>query len=191
MLTAKYIDTGEEVDITKFDNPRLNIDKDRLCCKLCNGKVSLKHGMLRAKHFFHIRTCTSNLDRHPESPQHNLGKEIIGKHLKDYWSEYAEAEIKFEFIVPEINRIIDVAMVFPSGWVVAHELQLAGITTEHLEKRTNDYRELGIDTFWWLGKSADTKANREWAIERYGHSLSIDYELLDTKIKDLQKGQEI
>lgn len=27
MLTAKYIDTGEEIDITKFDNPRLKIYK--------------------------------------------------------------------------------------------------------------------------------------------------------------------
>ncbi|WP_336702929.1 competence protein CoiA [Chryseobacterium indologenes] len=191
MLTAKYIDTGEEIDITKFDNPRLNIDKNRLHCKLCNGKVSLKHGMLRAKHFFHINSCNSNFERHPESPQHNLGKEIIAQHLKEYWSEYADAEIKFEFVVPEINRIIDIAMVFPSGWVVAHELQLAGITTEHLEKRTNDYRELGIDTFWWFGKSADTQANRQWAIERYGHSLSVEYELLDAQIKNIQKGQKI
>ncbi|WP_409013227.1 competence protein CoiA family protein [Chryseobacterium sp. JUb7] len=99
--------------------------------------------------------------------------------------------MKFEFVVPEINRIIDIAMVFPSGWVVAHELQLAGITTEHLEKRTNDYRELGIDTFWWFGKSADTKANRQWAIERYVHSLSVKYELLDAQIKNIQKGQKI
>ncbi|MCS3533075.1 competence protein CoiA family protein [Chryseobacterium sp. JUb7] len=82
MLTAKYIDTGEEIDITKFDNPRLNIDKNQLRCKLCNGKISLKHGMLRAKHFFHISSYNSNFERHPESPQHNLGKEIITQHLK-------------------------------------------------------------------------------------------------------------
>lgn len=191
MLTAKYIDTNEELDITKYDNPRESIDKNRLCCKLCNGKVSLKSGLLRAKHFFHIATCTSDFERHPESPQHNLGKEIIAKHLKEYWAEYSNTEIRFEYPIPEIKRIIDIAMIFPNGWIVAHEIQLAGITTENLEKRTNDYRNFGIDTFWWLGKTADSKANREWAIEKYGHSLSIEYELLDARVKDLQKSKKI
>ena len=191
MLTAKYIDTNEEVDITKIDNPRETIDKNRLCCKLCNGRVSIKDGMLRAKHFFHISDCTSDFEKHPESPQHNLGKELVGKHLKEYWKEYSNAEVRFEFPVPEVKRIIDIAILFPNGWVVAHEIQLSSITTETLEKRTNDYRDLGIDTFWWLGKSADSKANREWAIEKFGQSLSIDYELLNSEIKNLQKGKEI
>mgnify|MGYP001952948993 CR=1 FL=1 len=91
----------------------------------------------------------------------------------------------------EVKRIIDIAMIFPNGWIVAHEIQLSSITTENLENRTNDYRKLGIDVFWWFGKSADKKANREWAIEKYGQSLSINYELLDSKYKDLQKGKNI
>ena len=191
MLTAKYKDTNEELDITKYDNPREQIDKQRLCCKFCSQKVSIKDGMFRAKHFFHINNCTSDYEIHPESPQHNLGKEIIAKHLKLYWKEYANTEIRFEYPIQEMKRIIDIAMIFPSGWIVAHELQLAPITVEHLEKRTNDNRELGIDTFWWFGKSADTKTNREWAIEKFGQSLSIDYQLLDAKVKDIQKGKEI
>ena len=191
MLTAKYRDTNEEIDITKFENPREFIDKERLCCKLCEGRVSIKHGLLRAKHFFHISPCTSTFEKHPESVQHNLGKEIIANHIKEYWKEYSNTEIRFEYPVPEINRIIDIAMLFPNGWIVAHEIQLASITTEILEKRTNDYRELGIDTFWWLGKSADTKTNREWAIEKFGQSLSIDYEILDSKVKDMQKGTSL
>lgn len=191
MLTAKYIDTQEELDITKFDNPREEIDKSRLCCKFCEQPMSIRAGMLRTKHFYHLSPCTSDYERHPESPQHNLGKALIAKHLKLYWKEYANSEIKLEFPIEEMKRIIDIAMVFPSGWIVAHELQLASITTEHLEKRTNDYRELGIDTFWWFGKSADTKANRQWAIEKFGQSLSIDYDILDAKIKDIQQGKEI
>lgn len=191
MLTAKYKDTGEELNITKFENPRNEIDKERLVCKFCKGKVSIKDGMLRAKHFFHINTCTSDFERHPESPQHNLGKEIIGNHIKEYWNEYAKAEIKFEYPVKEVKRIIDVAMIFPNGWIVAHEIQLSSITIESLENRTNDYRNLGIDVFWWLGKSADTKANREWSIEKYGQSLSIDYKVLDSRVKDLYKGKKI
>jgi competence CoiA-like predicted nuclease len=191
MLTAKYKDTDQELDITKFENPRNEIDKERLVCKFCDGKISIKDGKLRAKHFFHINNCTSDFERHAESPQHNLGKELIAKHIKEYWSEYSNAEIKFEYPIKEVKRIIDIAMLFPNGWIVAHEIQLSSITTENLENRTNDYRKLGIDVFWWFGKSADKKANREWAIEKYGQSLSIDYELLDSKYKDLQKGKNL
>lgn len=191
MLTAKYIDTNEELDITKIDNPREVIDKKRLCCKFCNGQLSIKQGLLRAKHFFHVNKCTSDFERHPESPQHNLGKEIIANHIKTNWEEYGSAEIKFEYILSEIKRIADIAMIFPSGWIVVHEIQLASITTEHLEKRTNDYRRLGIDTIWWLGKSADSKANQEWCIDRFGFSLSIDYSILNAEVKSLQKGKAI
>lgn len=191
MLTAKYIDTNEELDITIIDNPREVVDKERLCCKFCNGRVSIKQGLLRAKHFFHINICTSDFERHPESPQHNLGKEIIANHIKINWEEYGSAVVKFEYIVPEIKRIADIAMIFPSGWIVVHEIQLAPITNEQLENRTNDYRKLGIDTIWWLGKSADTKANQEWSIDRFGFSLSIDYSILDAEVKSLQKSKTV
>jgi hypothetical protein len=58
MLTAKYIDTKEIIDITKFSNPRQEIDKKKLVCKLCDNPVSIRHGLVRAKHFYHLSTCT-------------------------------------------------------------------------------------------------------------------------------------
>jgi len=62
---------------------------------------------------------------------------------------------------------------FPTGWRVAHEVQLASITTEHLQERTNDYTLAGIDVVWWLGKSADTETNRAWCRCTFGYALSL------------------
>lgn len=188
MLTAKYIDTKEEIDITKFDNPRESIDKSRLCCKFCDGKMSVRQGLTRCNHFYHLTACTSDFERHPESIQHNFGKQLIAEHVKKYWDEFSKVKIIYEYPLPEINRIADVAMIFPSGWVVVHEIQLSSITSENLQKRTNDYQSIGIDTFWWLGKSADSPANRKWCIEKFGYSLCIDYEILDSRAKELRKG---
>jgi len=187
MLTAKYKDSSVEIDITKFDNPRESIDKSRLCCKFCNERISIKQGLLRINHFYHLSTCKSDFERHPESIQHNYGKRLVAEHVKKYWEDFSSVEIKFEFALPEIKRIADIAMIFPSGWIVVHEIQLANITIENLKKRTDDYQRIGIDTFWWLGKSADSTTNRTWCIEKFGYSLSLNYEILDSKAKLLQK----
>jgi len=188
MLTAKYLDTGETIDITKLENPRTQIDKSRLGCKFCSGKMSIRQGLLRARHFYHLSACTSDFARHPESAEHNIGKELIAKHVKEFWKEYSEVNIDYEYPISEIKRIADIAMIFPSGWIVVHEIQLASITNEQLQKRTEDYNSIGIDTFWWLGKSAKTPENQKWCIEKYGYSLSLDYEILQARAKDLYIG---
>lgn len=187
MLTGKYLDTDEIIDITKFENPRMDIDKNRLVCKFCNTPLSIKHGLVRAKHFFHKSPCTCDFERHPESAEHNLAKELIANHVIEFWGEYAKVTLMYEYPLPEIKRIADIGMLFPSGWLVVHEIQLSSITNELLNKRTDDYNSIGADVIWWLGKSADTRQNREWCIEKYGYSLSIDYELLSTKAKNFQK----
>ncbi len=186
MLTAKYIDTEEILDITKIPDPRKALDKQRLVCKHCNGSVSIRHGLIRAKHFYHLSPCTSDFASHPESAEHNLAKELIAGHVKAAWSEYSDAKVVYEYAIPEIRRIADVAMLFPNGWIVVHEIQLASITTENLQLRTDDYNKAGIDTIWWLGKTADSAANRAWSIKNYGYSLSIDYEVLEERAKSLQ-----
>jgi competence CoiA-like predicted nuclease len=187
MLTAKYIDTKEIIDITKFSNPRQEIDKKKLVCKLCDNPVSIRHGLVRAKHFYHLSTCTCDFERHPESAEHNLAKELIANHVIQYWSEYSKVQVVYEYPLSEIKRIADIAMLFPSGWLVIHEIQLSSITSEQLQKRTNDYNSIGADVIWWLGKGADSTANRSWCVEKYGYSLSLDYEILSGKAKSFEK----
>lgn len=191
MLTAKYIDTGDILDITKIKNPRAEIEKTRLVCRFCEKPLMIKQGVIRIKHFAHIATCTTTMQRHPESIEHNLGKELLAEHVKKYWREYSNVRVEFEYILPEIGRIADIAMIFPSGWIVVHEVQLAAITNEELNKRTEDYASIGVDCVWWLGKSADTRNNQEWCIYKFGYSLSIDYEVLRSKVKSLQKEEDI
>ena len=187
MLTSKYIDTEEELNITKFKYPRIKIEKKRLVCKFCNGSVSIRHGLVRAKHFYHLQPCTCDFERHPQSAEHNLGKELVSNHVKEFWKEFSKVQVHYEYALPDIKRIADIAMIFPSGWVVIHEIQLSSITNEQLQNRTNDYNSLGADVIWWLGKSADTLANRKWCFEKYGYSLSIDYELLKTQAENFNQ----
>ena len=73
-----------------------------------------------------------------------------------------------------MRRIADVAVLFPNGWRVAHECQLAAITTQELTQRTEDYLHAGVDVIWWLGKSAATPANIAWCLEQRGFVLRLD-----------------
>lgn len=66
------------------------------------------------------------------------------------------AEIIFEKriqIRPDKYRIADVAVVYPSGMLEAHEIQLAAITKSEIQERTDDYAEAGCAAQWWLGKN--------------------------------------
>jgi competence CoiA-like predicted nuclease len=166
--------TGERVDITKIEHPRLHLKSDALICQLCEQPVIIKAGLLTRPHFAHRSHCSTDYHNHPESIEHLLGKEMVARGLKEEFAEYAQADIQYEVKVPEVKRVIDVMASFPNGWRVAHEIQLAGITTEELQQRTEDYARAGIDVVWWLGKSADTPANQAWCNARFGFSLSLD-----------------
>ena len=194
MLTAKYKDTGEVFNILDFENPRGEIDKNRLVCKFCEQQMFIRQGFTRERHFYHYKKCTSKLNHHPESAEHEMGKHLISLHIVQNWKEYGNVKIELEYPLPEINRIADIALIFPSGWVVVHEIQLSSITSESLHERTKDYHSIGIDTFWWLGNRADTYTNRVWCIKKFGFSLNLDYTILSQQTKRLDwehsKGNE-
>jgi competence CoiA-like predicted nuclease len=85
--------------------------------------------------------------------------------------------IHLEYHLPEVGRIADVAQLFPNGWIVVHEIQLAGITTLSLTERTQDYMTAGCDVIWYLGNNADTPANREWAKRFQGFIAHVELEV--------------
>lgn len=65
--------------------------------------------------------------------------------------------ITFEEVIiirPGRRRIADVAIRYPSGLMEVHEAQLAALTLEELQERTDDYAEAGIPAYWWLGGNA-------------------------------------
>lgn len=175
---AKSKTTGDRVDITRFASPRLELNASDIICQLCGAPMIIRSGKIVRPHFAHKNECSSDYQSHPESPEHLLAKLIISEKIKAEWKEYGDAKVEFEYPVPEVKRIIDIAMLFPMGWIVAHEIQLSSITTEQLENRTKDYRNAGIDVVWWLGKSADTPANRSWCVENFGVCFTLNYQAL-------------
>jgi competence CoiA-like predicted nuclease len=165
--------TGERIDITAIEYPRAALTSGECLCQLCGAPMIVKAGLVRQHHFAHAGRCTSDYQSHPESPAHREAKRYLVTHLREWFKEYENTRIAYEVPIPEVKRIADLLVTFPTGWRVAHEVQLASITTEQLQERTNDYTLAGIDVVWWLGKSADTETNRAWCRCTFGYALSL------------------
>lgn len=180
-LVAKNKKTGELVYIFEYKQPREEINKNDISCHLCGGDLIIKSGLVRMKHFAHKpdAPCSCDYDRHPESYEHLFFKRLLALELGNEFQEYLNTKPKLEYPLHEVKRIADIVFEFPSGWLVAHEIQLSSITTEELEKRTNDYRNAGVDIIWWLGNRADTPRNREWLFENFGECYTLDWEAVN------------
>lgn len=173
--------TGERINILDYKYPKKSLKKGDVLCQVCYCELIIKHGNINIQHFAHKSSCSSDYKRHTESLEHIIGKELISKYVKSEWEEYSNCEIHIELPIASAKRIIDVAMVFKTGWIVAHEIQLSSITTAELDLRTKNYLDEGIDVIWWLGKNANTKTNREWAIKKTGACYTLDYEMLQER----------
>lgn len=170
---ARHKETEERIDITRIPNPRQVLKAGDCVCQLCGVPMIIKAGAILRAHFAHVTSCTSDYQSHPESAEHREAKVYLATHLKEAFKEYTDAQIEYEVPLPEVKRIADLLITFPMGWRIAHEVQLASITTETLEARTNDYARAGVDAVWWLGKSANTPANRAWCRETFGYALCL------------------
>lgn len=166
---------GQRIDISQVENPK-ELRTKKHYCQLCGSLVLVKAGFLRVAHFAHQKNCESDINHHPESFHHRQGKLFLMQNLPVLFFDLFGTLPKQEVIMKEIKRVADVVFEFPNGWRMVHEVQLASVTTEQLEERTRDYESIGCDVIWWLGKSAATKANREWARDRQGVIFEIDFE---------------
>lgn len=172
-------ETRERIDITRITSPREELKSGNVLCQLCEEPMIVKAGLIVAPHFAHYQACESDYITAPESAEHRQAKRQLVCKLRELFAEYTNAEIELEVPIPEIRRVADVLATFPMGWRVAHEIQLASITTENLKDRTNDYSRAGIDVTWWLGQNANTPANRAWCVRTFGFSLSISVSIED------------
>lgn len=166
--------SDSRIDVTKLEYPRLQLKDADLRCQLCKKKMILHAGKILRSHFKHKSVCTSMYKSHPESPEHLAGKTYISEIFCSSLSDTAHFEAEYEVPITEVQRVADLLVRFPMGWHVAHEIQLSSITIEDLEERTADYLRAGIDVVWWLGRSADTPANRDWAYSKYHFVPHID-----------------
>ncbi len=172
---ALHKDTGERIDITKIAKPRDVLVSGECICQLCRLPMIIKAGLIKRSHFAHANSCDTDYASHPESPEHRAAKMFLKEQLPQRYSDYKDADLEYEVPIKEVSRVVDLLATFPKGHKVAHEVQLASITTEQLEERTRDYERAGIDVIWWLGKSANTPANREWCLRTFGITFTIDY----------------
>lgn len=171
---AKYKETGERFDITQTQNP-YKLTKGDYICPLCEIPFYVRVSPRGRHHFVHKgEHCSAGYRFHPESPEHLEAKVFLATHLKEEFPEYVDATIEYEVVFPEILRRVDLLVTFPTGWKQAHEIQLSPITTQELQERSEDYARLEIDVVWWLGKRADSPANRAWCIQHFGYCLSLN-----------------
>ncbi len=168
-------ETRKRIDITTLDQPRQVLKAKGCICQLCNEIMIVKAGMIKRAHFAHASSCPTSYESHPESPEHRAAKMFLKKQLPLRFAEYKGVQLEYEVPIKQVNRIVDLLAIFPNGHRVAHEVQLASLTIEHLEARTNDYARAGIDVVWWLGKSANTTANRDWCLRTFGELFTLNF----------------
>ncbi len=187
-FVAKHRETGDRVDITQISNPRAVLEKGAYICQLCEGDFVIKAGLIKAAHFSHKVVCSSDWKVHSESIEHLTAKREIIEYLRsrpDYSAKGVSIEL--EVPIPEIMRQADILATWPTGWRVAHEIQLSAITIGELRERTGDYKELGIEVFWWLGHQAKTDTNIDWCLTNCGGCIEIDFKRIVKETTILSK----
>ena len=131
----------------------------------------IKHGTIPAPHFAHKPDldCWYARECQGETLEHRLAKLSLADHLSEWFAEYTTAEPQIEVPIHEVQRVADVLFLFPTGWGIVHEVQLAGITVDLLEQRTKDYERAGYDVVWWFGDTALTHSVKDWSMKQYGY----------------------
>lgn len=163
--------TNQRTEIDLVDDPR-SLKQGEWLCQVCKEEMIPCVGYVRKPYFRHKVECPNKeYGSHPESLEHLCAKSELRNMLIEKYAEIGcEITVDIEVPIPEVKRIVDVLVTFPMGWRVAHEIQLAAITTEQLEIRSNDYLRAGIDVVWWLGNHASTDTNKLYCERRFGES---------------------
>jgi competence CoiA-like predicted nuclease len=149
-----------------------------LVCPFCEGAVVAVEEHLRRGHWVksyarhRAAECAAAGIYHPESQEHLASKFYLAQTCRRL---YPDALVELEVRIPEINRVADVCVTFPDGRRIIHEAQLAAISTDDLEARTDGYQSLGYNITWHLGKSAATEPNKRWAFRRLGGCSVLDF----------------
>lgn len=179
-LIALNKNSNERIDITTYAQPLTQLKADDLACPLCESRMMVvsavrnAHGQIqRIAHFRHhrINDCIYTAYSAGESEQHRAAKVWLREQLlkEAGW----QVPVELEYHLPDVARIADVAQLFPTGWIVVHEIQLAAISILNLEARTRDYLMAGCDVIWYLGRDALTPTNLNWVREFQGFEAAM------------------
>lgn len=164
---AKHIKTGKLVAMDSdqtLHQVRLNYQKGDFCCPEC-GRTLFPRGGKRLAHWFHQARRDDSVNcpllGKRESLLHMTAKRDVKHWLEErYQDDQKEVSIVYEHRFASAGshgRIADVAVLYPSGWHRAIEIQVSDIEQEDLRKRTEDYTNAGIDVTWFFGRDVYTK----------------------------------
>lgn len=155
-------ESGQRVDITGYADPRGDLYAYDLVCPVCSSPMVVVAGAIRIAHFRHknVEGCPFTAYSAGESEEHRAAKLFLREWLVK--ESGFRVPVELEYHLPEVGRIADLIQLFPNGWRVVHEVQLASITIETLQQRSDDYLAAGCDVIWYLGGKAHTPANIEW-----------------------------
>lgn len=186
-FTAIYTKTNERLNFIYHADQIDTLDSLSFICPFCEKPMIPRAGTSRVRrHFYHrFGECGADWidpEYRSESEAHRAGKIFLARAFPALLvkTEIAkQAVIDFEYVFDVGNgrkRIADVFVVLPGPRYIALEMQLASITPQKLQERTDDYHAAGIDVIWIFGGSADTDPNRTWSINTQGYSyfLQID-----------------
>lgn len=145
-------------------------------CPLCREKVLLKLGTKKQWHFAHHPHSSCSVTN--ETMYHLKGKKQLYETIKK-----AKIEVGLEVYLPIIQRRPDLLLRY-NGNLYAIEYQCSSLDPIQLQKRINDYLEVGITPIWILGGNRLKRhfANRfsvqsfEWLCAR--KNIDGDYVLL-------------
>ena len=186
-FTAIYTKTGERLDFYRHADQIEELDSTAFVCPFCDKPLLARAGTSRIRrHFYHrFGECGADWidpEYRSESMEHIAGKIFLAQCFpgmlgKPEKAKLATIQFEYIFVTPFGNkRIADVLLTFPGPRLCGLEMQLASITPQKLQERTNDYYASGIEPFWVFGGSADTEPNRTWAMRTQGYCyiLAID-----------------
>jgi competence CoiA-like predicted nuclease len=187
MLVAIQKNSRERIKAAHYKTShaiRSEFANGELICPLCDEIVFARERKGFVLHFAHTHSCSSTIDRHPESPEHEQGKLRIAQFLQQQiGDDLSKCAIEVEYRLPDCGkngRVADVALVYDNGNLLICECQLSKITSNELEQRTRDYYAIGADVLWFLGRAANTSENRDWIRSMFGSVGTLDFVYTNT-----------
>jgi len=141
MFIAKTV-AGKFISTLNYSKHQLELlkDKETFLCPSCQDEVYLKVGMKKTPHFAHKHVCHAVTEG--ETEEHLKGKKILFS-----WLYSQLRQVEMEKYIPEISARPDVFAVWKNK-KIAIEFQCSIIPSNDINRRTDNYQRIGIETVW-------------------------------------------
>lgn len=157
-------ETGQRLDITTIEHPR---EWKFVECPFCGGDMFAVGGPNTQVVFHWRHRKDTDCPSAAESPEHKAAKLYIQQQLRSWYlssDNYGNPDIVLEY--PVGDRRADVAELWPSGVIIAHEIQLSSIPLREIQERSDDYRRQAAEVRWYFSRSASSRQIRKWCLTK-------------------------